>query len=89
MFVDFEVGECQVAIPKSQDVGDDFMVGQEMQNEDYDLRNGVLSDDNDIQGMKNVDQDMLRQGVLSRYLTTLLKPQNVVWKPKIGSQATK
>ena len=39
--------------------------------------------------VQNADQGMLMQGDLSRYLRTLLKPQNIVWKPKLGSQTTK
>lgn len=60
MFIDSELGDCQVTILERQDVGDDVMIGQEMQNEDYDLRNQSLSEDNDGQDTQKVDQGMLR-----------------------------
>ena len=56
MFVDSELGECQVALLESQDVGVAIMILQEMQNEVYDIRNDVQSE----QAIQNVDHDILR-----------------------------
>ena len=58
MFVDSELGECQVALLESQDVGVAIMILQEMQNEVYDIRNDVQSE----QEIYNVDHDILREG---------------------------
>lgn len=50
----------------------------------YEISNYFLSEGNEDKEMQDANQGMLMQGELTRYLRTLLKPQNVIWNPKLG-----